>query len=361
MSCLSLPRPTRRKTGKMANIEEIKLPVLTPDEKWLDRIDADFDLSKEIKSLFYLPHIAYKTAVYAHEKEFTHYEKDRLLLLFRDEAEKIFNVVHNQALLIAGNAPADRIEYLTNFESWKEQLVTLLEKSIECITKEQWIEEFKNSIPSKEQLAVEGKLTDKGKLTVEGKEQFEEILQRHCKRLEESVFDERIYFNKFSKFIIEAFNLLRRFSVMQSITMERTEWIIKGLENIGKLPEKVKNALKKINLPARGNNLQAQIEKIVSERLGNPYTISAKNININIIKNFQGIMGDVQQPENLQVGDNARIYKHEKPEDKKKSIIRKLLEWLIGIIVAAVATDILGEFGWLQSIKAFIYSILWPK
>ena len=72
-------------------------------------------------------------------------------------------------------------------------------------------------------------------------------------------------------------------------------------------------------------------------------------------------MGDVQQPENLQVGDNARIYKHEKPEDKKKSIIRKLLEWLIGIIVAAVATDILGEFGWLQSIKAFIYSILWPK
>ena len=79
------------------------------------------------------------------------------------------------------------------------------------------------------------------------------------------------------------------------------------------------------------------------------------------IQNSNVILGNVHQPENLQVGDNANINKHEKTEGNNKGIVWNLLKWFIGIIAAAVATDILGDFGWIHSIKAFIYSILWPK
>ena len=221
--------------------ENIELPKLTAKEAWLE----DIELSNEIKRLLYLPHIAYKTAIYNNNNELSKYQKDRLILLFRDESEKAFQVVHNQIFMIVGNEPAERLEYFKDFESWKERLVEFVKKSMDCITKEQWIKEFTTTFPSKKQLANEGKLTKEGKFTIEGKKLFEEHLKYYTKRGEGKVFDERIYWNKCSEFIIEAYNLLRRFSVMHSITMENIDRTIKGLENIGKLPENIKVALKK--------------------------------------------------------------------------------------------------------------------
>ena len=58
----------------------------------------------------------------------------------------------------------------------------------------------------------------------------------------------------------------------------------------------------------------------------------AKIINI---EHFQGVLGDVQQPENLQIGDNTSIHKHDRSEEKKKGIIWKILK-IIVIIVAII-------------------------
>lgn len=46
------------------------------------------------------------------------------------------------------------------------------------------------------------------------------------------------------------------------------------------------------------------------------------------IQNSNVILGDVHQPENLQVGDNARIYKQEKTEEKKKGIFSRIPYWI---------------------------------
>jgi hypothetical protein len=72
-------------------------------------------------------------------------------------------------------------------------------------------------------------------------------------------------------------------------------------------------------------------------------------ISITIIQKSNVILGDVHQPENLQIGDNTRIQKY--------SMIKK-----IGIIgtIAAMLT-ILHLLGWLEPIKAFIYKILLHK
>jgi hypothetical protein len=67
------------------------------------------------------------------------------------------------------------------------------------------------------------------------------------------------------------------------------------------------------------------------------------------IQNSNVIMGDVHQPENLQVGGNARIYKHEKTEDKKKGILRRIPYWiylLVSFLAALLA--ILHYSGWLK-------------
>lgn len=236
--------------------ENIELPKLTADEAWLDESDTDLGLSEAVKRLLYLPFIAYKTVLYNNSNELSEYQKDRLKLLFRDEAEQAFNEVHNQVLLMVGNAPTDRLEYFKDFESWKERLVELVKKSLDCITKEQFLKEIKeitNTLPSKEQLAIEGKLTTKGTVTVEGKNQIARILEYLTKRGKEKVFVEHIYWNIFSKFIIEASQLIRRSSVMSNITMERTDWIIQGLKNIGKLPENVKIDLKKNRISSQNS------------------------------------------------------------------------------------------------------------
>ena len=78
-----------------------------------------------------------------------------------------------------------------------------------------------------------------------------------------------------------------------------------------------------------------------------PNTTPAKIINI---ESFKGILGNIQQLENLQTGNHASIHKH--PKIKK-----------IGTIIGSVAAflAILYYLGWLGPIKAFISKILWPK
>jgi hypothetical protein len=89
-------------------------------------------------------------------------------------------------------------------------------------------------------------------------------------------------------------------------------------------------------------------------------------INIDKIDKL-GVLGNVQA-KNVQTGDHSSIHKQPTAEEKKKSIIWKILKVIVKIIgaivigvIVAVVIDILGDFGWLQSIKASIHHISWPK
>lgn len=72
----------------------------------------------------------------------------------------------------------------------------------------------------------------------------------------------------------------------------------------------------------------------------------SKIVNIN---NFTGILGDVRQADNLQVGDNTRIYKQEKTGEKKKGILRRIPYWiyiLVSFLAALLA--VFYHFGWIK-------------
>lgn len=86
----------------------------------------------------------------------------------------------------------------------------------------------------------------------------------------------------------------------------------------------------------------------------------AKTIGSIHIQNFKGILGDVQQPENLQIGDYASIHKQTKIQTKGG--VKRLLK-IIGAIVGFLAAllTIFHLLGWLGLIKAFIYNILVSK
>lgn len=85
------------------------------------------------------------------------------------------------------------------------------------------------------------------------------------------------------------------------------------------------------------------------------------------IENFRGILADDIQAEIVQTGDHSSIHKQTIAGEKKKGIIRKILKIIVKVIsaivigiIVAIVIDILGDFGWLQSIKEFIYNEL-PK
>ena len=85
------------------------------------------------------------------------------------------------------------------------------------------------------------------------------------------------------------------------------------------------------------------------------------------IENFRGILADDVQAEIVQTGDHSSIHKQTITGEKKKGIIRKILKIIVKVIsaivigiIVAIVIDILGDFGWLQSIKEFIYNEL-PK
>lgn len=86
-------------------------------------------------------------------------------------------------------------------------------------------------------------------------------------------------------------------------------------------------------------------------------TAPAKIINIG---NFKGVLGDIQA-ENVQTGDYSSIHKQPVTAEKKKGIIKKILKIIGAIVVAVIAAivvDFFADFGWLQSIKAFIDKII---
>ena len=72
------------------------------------------------------------------------------------------------------------------------------------------------------------------------------------------------------------------------------------------------------------------------------------------------ISGDVKA-ENLQIGHDSSIHRQTGTQQKNKGILKKSLKIggaIIVSIVAAVVTDILGDFGLIEGIKAFIYRII---
>jgi hypothetical protein len=96
-----------------------------------------------------------------------------------------------------------------------------------------------------------------------------------------------------------------------------------------------------------------------SEETGGNAT-PAKIINI---ENFRGVLADDIQAEIVQTGDNSSVHEQTITGEKKKGVICKILKVIVKIIgaivigiIVAVVIDILGDFGWLQSIKALIYS-----
>jgi hypothetical protein len=80
------------------------------------------------------------------------------------------------------------------------------------------------------------------------------------------------------------------------------------------------------------------------------------------IKNSNVILGDVHQPENLQVGNNARINKYEKTGEKEKGILRRIPYWIyILVCFLAALLTCLYYLGWLEPFKEFIVKMIWPK
>ncbi len=79
------------------------------------------------------------------------------------------------------------------------------------------------------------------------------------------------------------------------------------------------------------------------------------------IQNSNVIWGNVNQSDNLQVGDHPKIQKATIMEDKKKGILKEIYKIIgaiiVGIIVAIII-DIMGDFGLIGGIKAFIYKVV---
>ncbi len=240
----------------MSNTKEIKLPTLKPEDAWIDKLEHANEVSEEIKQLLYLPTIAYKTAVYAYEKKLSHNQKDYLVLLFHKEISKAFGIIYEQVQITVGNSSSDRIGYLKDFESWQERLVELLKKSLGCISEEALSDELEALIPENEPLFYNNR------------HEWEKRLKRHCQK-KVQVFNYLEYDQKFVDFTREILKLFRRFSSMFSITMERSEWMLRAMKNFGiQVPIEPKpasgNARDKNRRPPLSENAAAVYELLKS-------------------------------------------------------------------------------------------------
>jgi len=87
-----------------------------------------------------------------------------------------------------------------------------------------------------------------------------------------------------------------------------------------------------------------------------PSTIHIQNSNV--------IMGDVNQPGNLQVGDRTQIQEINTGEEKNKGILKKVLKIggtiIVGLFIAFLA-DIFANLGWTERITELIYRIFSSK
>ncbi|MBW7991715.1 MAG: hypothetical protein FVQ84_17100 [Planctomycetes bacterium] len=106
--------------------------------------------------------------------------------------------------------------------------------------------------------------------------------------------------------------------------------------------------------------LIADLDKVMV----NIYALQPKDKNQGPIYNIQNsniILGDVDQPGNLQIGNHPPIQEISVKGDEKKGILKRLCKIIgpiiVGIIVFII-TDILGDLGYVQRIKDFIYRII---
>ncbi len=79
-----------------------------------------------------------------------------------------------------------------------------------------------------------------------------------------------------------------------------------------------------------------------------------------IIKNFKGVLGDVQA-ETVQTGDYASIHKHPVTAEKKKGIFRRIPYWIYILICLFASLITILEWGPIKAFIGFIGKILWPK
>ena len=245
----------RKDHPETVEAKKVRLPTLKPKDAWLDKYDRANDIPEKIKRLWYLPTIANATAVYAHENNLSHNQKDYLILLFRAEADKAFELIYEQVELTVGNSPSDRIGYLKDFESWQERLIELLRNALDrSMNKKTWNKRFEALSPDNEPLFDENR------------QEWVRRLGEHT-RLKSSVFDEFAYWQKFSDFTKEAMKLIRQISTMLDITMERPEWMYKALKKVGKLPENIRSAKNKNDSSAReiAKTILGHLDKPIKE------------------------------------------------------------------------------------------------
>ena len=237
---------------------ELKLPSLKPEEAWLDRFNESIDepLSERVKRLLYLPTTAYATSVYAHENSLSKAQKEYLLLLFRAEADKAFEIVYTQIQITVGNSPSERVGYLREFENWQKSLVGLLKKALDCIDENTWLQRLKDLTP------------DNNSLFCENRQEWEKEV-RDVLRLILKLFNKAKYFHKFSDSTYEAMKLLRRGSIMIEITMERREWIYQAMKNIGMLPAHAE-VYKNQNISLAKNESQIDVLSTIQSKLSKP-------------------------------------------------------------------------------------------
>ena len=285
----------------MVSPEKIELPILTPEEAWLDKVECRGKIPDKIKRLIYLPAIACKAAVYAHEKNLSKNQKEMLLLSFRTEADEAQEIISEQVSLTVGNSPSDRISYLKDFQNWQKQLIELLQKALNCISEETWLKKF---------IVL---ATDNKTLLYEDKQEW-------CKRFKEiallkvkgKVFDKVLYWNKFSEFTYEALKLIQLGAAMIEITMERSEWIIQAMKNTGYLPANQKYK----KTPVINNELQKKIEEVVSGEskglIAELKTILKEASKINLASDKAG----AKKPKKW-TGETMALYKTDRDELKK--------------------------------------------
>jgi hypothetical protein len=231
----------------MANSEKIELPSLTPEETWLDKIKGSEQTPEKIKTLIYLPAIAYKTAVYAHKNNFSANQKEALLLLFRAKADNAQEIIDTQVSLTVGNNPSDRIGYLKDFESWQENLIKLLKEALDCVSETFFIEK------------VEALNNDP--LFHVNRQEWEEKV-KHNLRLFLKLFKEDLYWWKFEEFTHKVLKLIKFGSAMMEITMESPEWMFKAMQNVGRLPANLKYK----QAPTETDVVQKRVEELLSSK-----------------------------------------------------------------------------------------------
>lgn len=247
----------RKARPEKVDAKRVKLPE--PEIGWLEKFDR-VGIPRKITRLLSLPKIAHATAIYAHKNNLSRRQKDSLIRLFHREADKALGITYKQVQLTVGHSPSDRMDYLKDFQSWEDRLIELIKEALDCsMDAEIWNEKLKALRPDNEPLFYENK------------EEYAKRLVGHL-RLKRNVFNRFAYREKFVDFGYEALKLMRRFSAMLDITVERTEWMYTALKKFGKSSEN------KTSAESGNDSYPIEIPKNVSKQLGEPIIKELKTV-----------------------------------------------------------------------------------